>query len=239
MRDDERSDPRPEVGADVEQRDALRARTATCARSPSSTPRRAGRGRPPPCPARAPRRRACPRRGGPARGRSRSIGSTSAVGEVTWLTSANRVRGVTASRYASTACDGSSIGNGTRTIVSVAPSRSAAARMALSVALYSWSPASSSSPGSNRSDARTVDDARRRVGHERDPLGVAVEEPARPRAGPRRGAARARGRGTGPAAASIRSRQTRCASRTGAGQAPNEPWLRNETSGSRIHGERS
>ena len=66
-----------------------------------------------------------------------SIGSTSAVGEVTWLTSANRVRGVIASRYASTACDGSWIGNGTRTTRSVAPSRSAAARIALSVALYS------------------------------------------------------------------------------------------------------
>ena len=82
---------------------------------------------------------------------------TSAVGEVTWLTSAKRVRGVTASRYASTACAGSLMGNGIRARTTFAPSRSAAACSALSVALYSWSQASSSSPGWNRTDPSTVD----------------------------------------------------------------------------------
>ena len=68
---------------------------------------------------------------------SATTGSTRALGEVTWLTSANRVLGVTASRYASRASAGSWMGNGTRTMTTVAPSRSAAARSALSVALYS------------------------------------------------------------------------------------------------------
>ena len=100
----------------------------------------------------------------------------SAVGEVTWLTSANRVLGVTASRYASTTCAGSWMGNGIRAMTTRAPSRSAAARRALSVALYSWSPASSSSPGLNRSDARTVDTPVVALGDEREAVRVGAQE---------------------------------------------------------------
>ena len=58
-----------------------------------------------------------------------------------------------------------------------APSRSAAARSALSVALYSWSPASSSSPGSNRREARTVETPIVAFGDEREALGVGAQEP--------------------------------------------------------------
>src|SRR5690349_261263 len=119
-----------------------------------------------------------------------------------------------------------------------APSRAAAARSALSVALYSWSLAISSSPGWNRSEASTVDTPVVALGTNAIPSGSARRNwPTRSRASSRWvSSSRARNR-TGWA--SIRSRHTRWASRTGSGQAPNDPWLRNEMSGSRSQGERS
>ena len=182
--------------------DALRRAQPLVRRCRSSTPRRARRGRRRPCPGRGRRRRACPRRAGRARGRSRSTGRTSAVGEVTWLTRANRVRG--GDRLRGTprrASDGSRIGNGIRTMTTRrAVAGSAAARSALSVALYSWSLGQQLVAGLEPQRGEDGRDAGRRVGHERDALGIRLEEHARPAGGPRRGAARARGRGTGPAA---------------------------------------
>ena len=85
-----------------------------------------------------------------------SMGRTRAVGLVTWLMRASRVRGVTARRTASTTRAGSSRGKGSRAITTRAPDRSATKRSALRAALYSWSRLSSSSPGSNRRERRTV-----------------------------------------------------------------------------------
>ena len=87
---------------------------------------------------------------------SSRTGRTIPVGLVTWLTSTSRVRGVTASRIAASASSGPAIGKGIRATTTVAPSRAATKRIALSVALYSWSLVSSSSPGSKRSDCSTV-----------------------------------------------------------------------------------
>ena len=82
-------------------------RTATCARCPSSRRPRARPGRPAACPgACAPSTSVSTPRRSSSR-TSAATGMTRAVGDVTWLTSARRVRGVTASRNASTTCDGS------------------------------------------------------------------------------------------------------------------------------------
>ena len=56
---------------------------------------------------------------------------------MTWLTSTKRVRAVTAARIASRASAGEAIGNGIFATTTVAPARSATARIALIVALYS------------------------------------------------------------------------------------------------------
>ena len=152
------------------------ARTATCARCRSSTPRPAGRGRPAACPgACAPSTSVST----PRRSSSRTIaatGITSAVGDVTWLTSASRVRGVTASRYASTTCDGSAIGNGIRARRRVAPSRSAAApkRVERRVVLVVAGEQLVARPEAERREDRG--DARRRVGHEGEAVGIGAEE---------------------------------------------------------------
>ncbi len=67
----------------------------------------------------------------------RSIGKTSAVGLVTWLTRARRVRGVTAASSASTISSSLLTGSGIRATTTRAPAGSATARRALIVALYS------------------------------------------------------------------------------------------------------
>ena len=96
VRHDEWMDPVPQVGPHVEQARALRrAQPLVAVARPVRRPERA-RGRRRPCRGRGRRRRACRRHAGRARGRSRSTGRTSAVGEVTWLTRANRDRSVTA-----------------------------------------------------------------------------------------------------------------------------------------------
>ena len=73
--------------------------------------------------------------------------------------------------------------------------------------------------------------AGRRVGHERQPVGIGTEEARRP---PSRASASSPGRSpdrkrTG--SDSRRSRNARWTSRTGSGHAPYEPWLRNVTVG--------
>ena len=167
-----------------------------------------------------------------------SIGRTRAVALVTWLTIAKRVFGVTFARMASTASDGSRIGKGIAARTTVAPSRSAARRRALSVALYSWSVVSSSSPGRNRSDASTALTPVVAFGTNARPSASAPRKLATSRraSSSRPSRSRARNR-TG--SLSRRSRHARWASRTGPGQAPKEPWLRNEIAGSRRHGARS
>ncbi len=107
---------------------------------------------------------------------SRSIGSTSAVGLVTWLTTASRVRGVTAPSIASITASGPSTGNGTRATTTRAPSRAATAWSVVRIALYSWSLVSSSSPGSKRSGLEHGIRAGRGVGHEREPGRIGAEE---------------------------------------------------------------
>ena len=85
-----------------------------------------------------------------------ATGKMSAVGLVTWLTTTSRVRSVTAPRIASRATSGPAIGKGIGATTTRAPSRAATARIALIVALYSWSFVKSSSPGANRSDCNTA-----------------------------------------------------------------------------------
>ena len=64
-----------------------------------------------------------------------ATGKMSAVGLVTWATSASLVRDVTAPRNAASTSSGPAVGNGTRATTTRAPSRSAAARSAFSEAL--------------------------------------------------------------------------------------------------------
>src|SRR4051794_17933870 len=110
--------------------------------------------------------------------------------------------------------------------------------MAFSVALYSWSHARSSSPGSKRSDARTVETPAVAFGTKASPSGSALTKMATSRRAESSSASSSRARNrTGWR--SIRSRQARCASRTGSGHAPKPPWLRYETSPSSRHGARS
>ena len=100
----------------------------------------------------------------------------SAVGLVTWLTSTSRVRSVTTARIASRASAGSAIGNGIRATTTLAPSRAATARIALIVALYSWSLVSSSSPGAEAQRLQHGVDAGRGVRHERQAVRVGAQE---------------------------------------------------------------
>ena len=95
---------------------------------------------------------------------------------MTWLTRTRRVRAVTASSIASSACPGSAIGNGIRAITTVAPSRAATARIALIVALYSWSSVRSSSPGFEPQRPQDRVDARRGIAHECKSVGIRTEE---------------------------------------------------------------
>ena len=152
------------------------ARTATCGRCRSSRRRRARRRRPGPCPgAWAPSTSvSIPRRSISAT--SSATGRISAVGLVTWLTRRSRVRSVTAARIAASASSGPAIGKGIGATTTRAPSRAATARIALIVALYSWSSVRSSSPGSNRSDCRTVLTPVVALGTKARPSGIGAEE---------------------------------------------------------------
>jgi hypothetical protein len=62
---------------------------------------------------------------------SRAIGNTSAVGLVTWSSTASRVRGVTAAMTAATTSPSPGSGNGTDATVTRAPARRATNSIAL------------------------------------------------------------------------------------------------------------
>ena len=68
---------------------------------------------------------------------SSSSGKTSAVADVTWSSTARRVRGVTAARTRSRTSSGPAVGNGMPTVTTCAPDCTATAAMALRQALYS------------------------------------------------------------------------------------------------------
>ena len=114
----------------------------------------------------------------------------------------------------------------------VAPAGSATARSVLMTALYSWSVVRISSPGWNISERMTALTPVVALGTKTRPSGSACRNaPRRSRTSTSSpGSSRSRKR-TG--CRSRRSRQAACASMTGAGQAPNEPWLRNVQVGSR------
>ena len=153
------------------------ARTATCGRCPSSTRRRARR------------RRAATIPGAWAPSTSVSIPrrSSSATSSATGKMSAGRARdvadqrraasaAVTAARIASSASAAGRDRERDRRDHDRAPSRAATARIALIVALYSWSLVSSSSPGSKRSDCRTVLTPVVALGTKARPVGIRAEE---------------------------------------------------------------
>jgi hypothetical protein len=174
----------------------------------------------------------------PSRSSSRtmvSIGKTRPLGLVTWLTSASRVRGVTAASSASTTSSGWRIGSRIRARTTRAFARSATASSALSVALYSWSSVSSSSPGRSRSEARTVATPVVALGTGTSPSGSACRKAAtlRRASSTRVSSSRVRNR-IGFASSSATS--ARWSSRMGRGQAPYVPCVRYVTSGSRSQG---
>ena len=148
----------------------------------------------------------------------RSMGNTSAVALLTWLTSAYRVRGETRPRMATRTSSASLTGKGTGAITTRAPARSATARAALRHALYSWSVARISSPGSSASERSAV----------LTPV-VALGRNARSAAGaPRNVPSTSRARSSSGSnsdmnttgSRSIRSRQAVCDAETACGVAP-------------------
>ena len=164
---------------------------------------------------------------------SRSMGSTMAVALVTWLSTANRVRGVTRSSTAATISSASRTGKGMCAMTTVAPRRRATKRIALRVALYSWSSVSSSSPGCSVGsiERSTVLTAEVALATKHRSSGAAPMKAAR--------ASRARSSSRGRSVArkrtgsrSMRLRQAVCSSSTTRGQAPNEPWFRKVNPGS-------
>ena len=210
------------------------ARTATCGRCPCSTRPRARRARAAPSPGRGRRRRACRSPRASSSRTRRSIGRTRPVGLVTWLSTASRVRGVTAASTASTISSSPAVGKGRAARTTRAPSRSAAARIVLSVALYSWSRGEQLVARLEPERMEHGIDAGGRVGDEGEARRVGAEE--RPDGLPRpvEVAFQLAGPGTRTGSRSRRSRHSRWTARTGAGHAPNEPWLRYVTSGSRV-----
>ena len=164
-------------------------------------------------------------------GTRRSTGKTSAVGLVTWLSSARRVRAVTAASTRSTTASGPATGSGTWTITTRAPLSSAATRSALSAALYSWSVASSSSPGPRRSEPSTVAMPDVAFGTNARSSGSApTKAPTAARAAASRSSSPRARKATG--FDSMAARRSCCAARTPRGQAPNDPWFRKTRSGS-------
>ena len=104
-------------------------------------------------------------------------------------------------------------------MTTVAPSRAAAARSALTVALYSWSVVRSSSPGWNRSEWRTVFTPVVAFETKARPAGSAPRNaPMRSRASARAGGRMRSMNRTG--SDSSRSRHARCEARTASGVAP-------------------
>ena len=220
------------VAPDVEERRALRRADPLVEVRRVVRRARARRGRAAPSPARAPRRRACRSRGRRARATIRSIGRTSAVGLVTWLTIASRVRSVAAAEDplddvvlrggrerepgdddARAVARGDVAGDVEDRVVLVVGREDLVAGL----------------------EPERADDRVHAAGRVRDqPQVVRVGADERPDRPAHLGevAVELAGRGTGPAARSSRSRHSRWTARTSVGQAPNEPWLRNVTSGS-------
>ncbi len=167
-------------------------------------------------------------------GTSRSTGKMSAVGLVTWLRSARRVRGVTAASTRSTTSSGSAIGSGIRASTTTAPRSAAVTRRALSAASYSWSVARSSSPGLRSSERSTVAMPAVAFGTKTRSSGSApTKAPTAARAAASRSSRLRARNATG--LASISARRASWASSTARGQAPNDPWFRKTTPGSRAH----
>src|SRR5205807_2185274 len=161
-----------------------------------------------------------------------STGKTSPVGLVTWSSSTSRVRGVTLPSTASVTCAGPAMGQGTAATTTFAPCLSCQ-RRALRQALYAWSVVSSSSPGCKSSERMTVFTPVVAFGTKARSSGSA----------PMNSASTARASSSKPSSSrarncsgcrSIRARSSACASSTGRGQAPKEPWLRKSIRGSRV-----
>src|SRR5262245_4544581 len=165
-----------------------------------------------------------------------SIGKTRPDGLVTWLTSASRVRGVTAASSASTTSSGCRIGSGIETPTTRAFARCAPTATAVRVALDSWSSVSSSWPGGSRSDSSTVATPVGAFGTGTRPSGSAWRNSAIDcrAASMRSSSSRVRNR---IAFDSSSARSARWSSRTGRGQAPYVPWVRYVIEGSRSQGQ--
>ena len=86
----------------------------------------------------------------------RAIGRTSPVELVTWSSRARRVLDVTRSSTAATTFSPPSMGNGSSTTETLAPTRRATNSMTLRHALYSWSVTNSSSPAVSSSERSTA-----------------------------------------------------------------------------------
>ena len=191
------------------------------------------RGRAGPCPARGRRRRACRCRGRRSASTSASIGKTSAVGLVTWLTTARRVRGVTAARMRlDHARPGPSIGKGigddhhARPVAGGHGLHRVDGRVVLVVVGQQLVARLEAQALEDRVDAGAG------VRHERE----ALRDRRRGRPRPRRSRRRAGPRGSrvrnATGSCSSRSRKPRWTASTSLGHAPYEPWLRNATAGS-------